>query len=57
MTDYQIDYFLSAAKHRNFTRAAEEHFTSQPTVSRQVALLEEELGVTLFSGTGAEAFG
>ena len=48
MNSYQINYFLSAAKHLSFTKAAEEHYTSQPTISRQVALLEEELGITLF---------
>ena len=44
----QIRYFLSVAKHRNFTRAAEELYTSQPTISKQIALLEKELGVQLF---------
>ena len=48
MTSQQIQYFLSAAKHSNFTKAAEEFFTSQPTVSRQIAMLEEELGFPLF---------
>ena len=45
----QIRYFLSVAKHSNFTRAAEELYTSQPTVSKQIALLEKELGVKLFT--------
>ena len=45
----QIRYFLSVAKHRNFTRAAEELYTSQPTISKQIALLEKELGVQLFT--------
>jgi DNA-binding transcriptional LysR family regulator len=48
MNSYQIEYFLNAAKHLNFTKAAEELHTSQPTVSRQIALLEEELGIPLF---------
>lgn len=48
MTSQQIQYFLSAAKHLNFTKTAEEFFTSQPTVSRQIAVLEEELGFSLF---------
>ena len=52
MTSQQIQYFLSAAKHLNFTKAAEEFFTSQPTVSRQVAMLEEELGFPLFHRHG-----
>jgi len=48
MNSQQIEYFLSAVKHLNFTMAAEEHSTSQPTISRQIALLEEELGFELF---------
>lgn len=54
MTTQQIQYFLSAAKHLNFTKTAEEFFTSQPTVSRQVAALEEELGFELFYRDGKQ---
>ena len=49
MNSQQIQYFLSAAKNLNFTKVAEEHYSSQPTVSRQIALLEQELGVSLFA--------
>ena len=49
MNSRQIEYFLSAAKHLSFTKISEEFFTTQPTVSRQVALLEEELGFELFT--------
>lgn len=48
MNNQQVEYFLSAAERLNFTKAAEEHHTSQPTISRQIALLEEELGFPLF---------
>jgi len=48
MNSQQIEYFLSAAKHLNFTKAADEFYTSQPTISRQIALLEDELGFELF---------
>ena len=48
MNSQQIEYFLSAAKHLNFTKAADEFYTFQPTISRQIALLEEELGFELF---------
>lgn len=44
----QIDCFLSAAKHENFTRAAEELNMTQATISRNIAALEEELGIILF---------
>lgn len=52
MTSQQIRFFLSAARHLSFTKAAEEFFTSQPTVSRQIAMLEEELGFPLFYRSG-----
>ncbi len=40
--------FESAARHRSFTRAAEELHVTQAAVSRQVAALEEYLGFKLF---------
>lgn len=52
MTSQQIQYFISAAEHLSFTKAAEEFFTSQPTISRQVAALEDELGFALFYRDG-----
>lgn len=54
MTSQQIQYFLSAAKHLSFTKAAEEFYTSQPTISRQIAALEEELGFELFYRDGKQ---
>lgn len=54
MNSQQIRYFLSAARHLNFTKAAEEFYTSQPTVSRQIAMLEEELGFSLFYREGKQ---
>lgn len=40
--------FESAFRHKNFSRAAEELFQSQATVSRRVRELEADLGVCLF---------
>ena len=40
--------FEAAARHQNFTSAAEALGTSQPAISQRVAHLESELGVTLF---------
>jgi DNA-binding transcriptional LysR family regulator len=40
--------FESAARHLNFTRAADELYLTQSAVSRQVQTLEERLGVRLF---------
>ncbi len=45
---YQLRTFLAVAEEGNLTRASEKLFTSQPAVSAQVKLLEDELGVKLF---------
>lgn len=43
-----LRYFLTVAKEQNFTKAAEQLHITQPTLSRQLAALEEELGTMLF---------
>lgn len=45
---HQIRYFLSVAEELNFTRASEKCNVSQPSLSRAIKLLEEELGGPLF---------
>lgn len=47
-----LRYFLTVAKEQSFTKAAEQLHITQPTLSRQLAALEEELGTALFNRGG-----
>jgi len=52
----QLQVFETVARHRSFTRAAEELFLSQPTVSMQVRQLAESVGQPLFEHQGKKIF-
>ena len=47
-----LRYFLTVAKDQSFTKAAEQLHITQPTLSRQMASFEENLGITLFIRSG-----
>ena len=47
-----LRYFLTVAKEQSFTKAAEQLHITQPTLSRQLAAFEEELGIVLFVRKG-----
>ena len=49
MTITQLKYVLAVAEHKNFTKAANHCFVTQPTLSMQVQKLEEELGIEIFN--------
>lgn len=48
MEMHQVRYFLAVARTLNFTRAAEECNVTQPSLTRAVQKLEDELGGLLF---------
>ena len=48
MTTNQMKYFIEVAKCLSFTGAADRLFLSQPALSRQIAMLENELNAQLF---------
>lgn len=52
MTLNQLYYFKTVAEYENYHQAAEQLFISQPSLSRSMASLEEELGVRLFQKEG-----
>src|SRR4029078_2246257 len=47
----QLAYAEAVARHRHFTRAAEELHVAQSALSHQIRRLEAELGTALFSRT------
>ncbi len=51
MTITQLKYVLAVAEHKNFTKAAEKTFVTQPTLSMQIQKLEEELDIQIFDRT------
>ncbi len=49
MEFHQLTYFLAAAQTQNFRKAAELCLVAQSALSRQIAALEDELEVALFT--------
>lgn len=48
MQIHQLAYFVAVARTRHFTQAAEECGVSQPSLSKQIRVLENSLGTALF---------
>ena len=48
----RIKYFVEVAKWGSFSKAAQMLYVSQPNLSRQIALMEQEVGFELFVRSG-----
>lgn len=48
MTSRQIEIFILLAGNLSFAKTAEDLFTTQPTITRELRSLENEIGVVLF---------
>ncbi len=55
-TLHQLKVFEAVARHSSFTRAAEELFLTQPTVSMQVKQLSKSVGLPLFEQVGKRLY-
>lgn len=55
-TLHQLKVFEAAARHSSFTRAAEELFLTQPTVSMQIKQLTKSVGLPLFEQVGKRLY-
>ncbi|MEA5468975.1 LysR substrate-binding domain-containing protein [Spirulina sp. 06S082] len=56
ITFHQLQVFEAAARHGNFTRAAEELLLTQPTVSIQIKQLSKVIGFPLFKQIGKNIY-
>ena len=53
MTIQEMNYVLCIARHQNLTKAAQELYISQPTLSKFLQKLEREVGGKLFNYSGS----
>jgi len=49
MTLHQLEIWIVVAKHQSVTKAADELYIRQPTVSIQVKSLQKECGIKLYN--------
>ena len=52
----QLQTFEAVARLKSFSRAAEEMCVSQPTVSKQIKVLQDEVGMVLIEHSGKKLF-
>lgn len=56
MNSHQLTVFMAVAKTGSFTKASESLYLTQPAVTQQIKLLEDELEVKLFDRIGKKTF-
>lgn len=56
ITLHQLQIFEVAARHLSFTRAAEELYLTQPTISMQIKQLSKSVGLPLFEQVGKRLY-
>ena len=54
MTLSELRFIVAVGREKNFRRAAEKCFVSQPALSLAVKKLEDELGIALFESNRTE---
>lgn len=52
MLDKKVIYFITVVEEKSFSKAAKKLYMSQPNLSKQVTLLEKELGILLLDREG-----
>ena len=52
MEMHQVRYFLATVSELNFTKAAEKSNVTQPSLTRAIKQLEDELGGDYFGASG-----
>jgi len=49
-----LQYFLEVVRWQSFTKAAQALYITQPTISKTIKMIEDELGVVLFERIGSK---
>ena len=52
----KLHYFVVVAKYENLTEASKELHISQPALSKAIANLEDDLGISLFYRQGKRLY-
>jgi DNA-binding transcriptional LysR family regulator len=56
MQNYRLKVFRTVAKSLSFTKASRELFITQPAITKNIQLLEKEIGLRLFNRSGNKIY-